>query len=90
LDKRLGDQAWVAGKPLVARELIVASERQALVAQFADPGGGWPWLEIGYGKSKLVWCGLGVVRDWDQSPTPRFLLARLLESLPPHPPPAKP
>ena len=34
----------------------------------------------GYPVAFLL-CGLGIVRYWDEGPTPRFLLARLFEHL---------
>jgi len=83
LDQRLDAEAWVAGQPLAARGLAVAMEHGALVGKFVEPEEGWPWLELKYShpRARLIWCGWPIVRDWDRSPVPRYLYAKLLERL---------
>ena len=81
-DKRFSF-VWIPQQSIQERNLLLALEAEAMVAKGSEPGSGWPWLEIQFEKppGRLVWCGFGVIRQWDASPTPRYLLARMFESL---------
>jgi hypothetical protein len=84
LDKRFS-LVWSAERAIELRDLTIAAEKDAIVGKATEPGHGWPWVEVQYEKpqARLVWCGLGLIRSWDESPTPRYLLSRLLETLSP-------
>jgi hypothetical protein len=77
LDKRLDAGAWPAGDN-VAASLAIRCEDDLVSGEVVQGRTGWPWLELSY-QHRLVFCGFGIIEGWDDGPTPRFLLARLLE-----------
>ena len=81
-DKRFDDQAWgTQGNPAVNSLQIVRS-RTGIEMEVTESSSGWSWLEMHYGESGvLVWCGLGIIERWEESPTPRYLLVRIFEDL---------
>jgi hypothetical protein len=82
-DKRLKSPCWVAGESidLCAFRLSVSGEQTA--AGVVEAGAGWPWAEVHYSdpSARMVLCGCGIIRSWDQSPVPRYLVANLLETM---------
>lgn len=84
LDKRFS-LAWEAGRPVETRELAMVVDGEKLLARAGEPGQGWPWLQISYapGAGKFTWCGFGLIRSWDKSPTARYLLERILQTYSP-------
>jgi hypothetical protein len=82
IDKRLDAAAWAPDGQVVSSSLLLNAEDGAVVAEVVR-GGGWPWLEIEFEKThgRLLVCGFGIIKHWSDGPTPRFLLARLLERL---------
>jgi hypothetical protein len=84
LDKRLDTQAWPGTDNVVpSRGLLLESRRGRIELAVTDEARAWPWLEVRFPESKgvLVMCGFTVMEHWNNGPTPRFLLMRLLESL---------
>lgn len=82
LDKRLDHEGWPGGDgEVVASGLALKAEGDRLACTVLAGDRGWPWLEVGYAgrRTKLVVCGFGVMKHWDDGPTPRFLLTRALE-----------
>jgi hypothetical protein len=88
LDKRLDSAAWPPDGRTVASRMAIRSRRQGVILEvMADGAPGseaaWPWVEVRYPKknSSLLFCGFAIIRQWDAGPTPRFLLARIIERL---------
>jgi len=77
LDKRLDADAWPAGDITAANLAISCRDNLASIEVVKDRNN-WSWLELAY-RHRLVLCGFGIIARWDDGPTPRFLLARLLE-----------
>ncbi len=83
-DKRLDAKAWLgSGESVPFRGLQMEAIRGRIQATVDDTGKGWPWLELRYPGSDgvLILCGFRIVEHWDNGPTPRYLLIRILESL---------
>ncbi|NND98242.1 MAG: hypothetical protein HKN47_13030 [Pirellulaceae bacterium] len=85
LDKRLDPNAW--SDPELAKSVgfQVVSRRGLTNVEVADAETGWSWVTANYGDpdAQFILCGLGLIDAWDASPTPRYLLLRLLEQLDP-------
>lgn len=79
LDKRLDANGWKGGK--AATGLKLRGDRGQVVAEVANDAAAWPWMEVGFpkGSGKLVVCGFTIIDGWAASPTPRFLLVKVLE-----------
>ena len=74
LDKRLEAPPRRAGFRLGVRrgEPVVSVES----------GGGWAFMEARWaGGGALLLCGCGLLDTWEASPSPRFLLVRMLEQV---------
>lgn len=83
-DKRLDANAWPgAGNSVPSQGLRIEAVRGRIQAAVDGQGRGWPWLELRYPNSGgvLILCGFQIVEHWENSPTPRYLLLRILESL---------
>jgi hypothetical protein len=80
LDKRIDAEAWATGNTVVT-SLVIRGDEGAVQGEV--DAGGWPWVEIAYGKphGRLVFCGFGIMQAWDASPSPRFVFVRVLEHL---------
>lgn len=81
LDKRLDASSWCPGDRAVVSSLMLRGERGAVTGEVTLNENGWPWVELAFDKKgeTLVICGFGLVKSWEASPTPRYLLVRLLE-----------
>ena len=81
LDKRLDADGWKTGGKTTASGLKLRGERGPVVAEVGKEAEAWPWMEMKFGKGngRLVVCGFGIMGAWAESPTPRFLLAKVLE-----------
>lgn len=84
LDKRLSSPRWVVDQKVELRTIKVSSTDEHVTGEIVDQGQGWPWLEVKYDRphGRFVFCGFGLLKAWEQSPVPRYLLAKLLETLP--------
>jgi hypothetical protein len=89
LDKRLDHLAWLGTNDAVpARGLSIENHRGRLLANLSDNPHAWPFVELKYADHDgvLVMCGFKIIDHWDDGPTPRYLLIRLLEALSPQAP----
>ena len=79
LDKRFDSAYWADGVSVAASRfrLDVHGGRPAFLI---DPDHGWSWMELKWeGGRRMSICGFAIVRDWEASPVPRYLFARMLE-----------
>ncbi len=82
LDKRLDDRAWPPDGRIVASSLRLSVERGRVVAAACSDATAYPWVEAEFtGGGRLLVCGFAVIAKWDSSPAPRFLFARILETM---------
>ncbi len=84
LDKRLDAKSWIGtGNVIPSRLLKIESRRGRVEAHVSNTAPGWPWLEVRFPDTNGVFiiCGFQIIKHWENGPTPRFLLVRILESL---------
>jgi hypothetical protein len=80
LDKRLDAVSWPNDTQPVRTSLVIRAEEGKVIGTVTAGAEGWTWLEAGYAREgRLIVCGFRLVESWDRGPTPRFLLARILE-----------
>lgn len=80
-DKRLDAKGWSPDGKCVASGIVVRGERGPVIGEVENGDDGWPWMAISYREDggRLMICGYGIIKNWDDSPAPRFLLAEILE-----------
>jgi hypothetical protein len=85
LDKRLDATGWPPDGKIVASTMSIVADRSRAVFEVGSRQTGWPWIEVHYSgqRATLLICGFGIVEHWAAGPTPRYLLARMLESCAP-------
>ncbi len=83
LDPRLDADRWPGRDNIVASGFALRSRGELLTAEFGKPNQRWPWLDVEYptGRGRLIVCGFGVIRSWEEGATPRHLFAQLIELL---------
>jgi hypothetical protein len=92
LDKRFSS-SWLPGQDVVARGLSFEVDKDEILATAVAADQGWSWVEVEYERPadapknspppRFIYCGLDLLGSWKESPTPRFLFARLLSTLSP-------
>jgi hypothetical protein len=83
-DKRLDPDYWSSKGPLVSHSVHFVPEDGAVIANVKADAVGWPWIEIESANGgTLIFCQFSLMRHWDSSPTPRYLLSHILDSLSP-------
>jgi hypothetical protein len=80
-DKRL-DSEFLPGTDDFAGSKVSLRTRLSRVEMEVSEDGDWPWLTIEYPETngRFIFCGFRLIKHWDDGPTPRFLLSRILES----------
>lgn len=78
-DKRL-DSEFLPGPGDFAGSKISLRTRLNRIGMDVSKGGNWPWFTIEYPETKgrFVFCGFGIVKNWNNGPAPRYLLNRIL------------
>jgi hypothetical protein len=83
LDKRLDSGTW-NGKNLLTHSIHVITKDGDPACEIQENSKGWPWLQTEFdGGGKLIFCQFALLKHWDASPAPRYLFARILETLTP-------
>ena len=85
LDERLDAAAWLPDGKVVVSTLALKAEDGVVVAEVGR-GDDWPWFEAEFPTKtgRFIVCGFGLFgKSWDAGPTPRYLLARVLETMSP-------
>jgi hypothetical protein len=83
LDKRLDSDRWPPDGKTFDAGLEVASNRGRVSLVVTESPQTWPWLDVVYPcGGRLIVCSFRVVQCWQAGPTPRYLLARILEEIP--------
>lgn len=79
LDKRLDSIEWASSDLNRSRLSLTATEKR-ISLQVGDDG--WPWIEARWETAgRFVYCGFPIIEQWNNSPTPRYTLLRILERL---------
>jgi hypothetical protein len=83
LDKRLDSVSWPPAGSSVGRSLALKAEEGKVVAEITPGAKGWSWLAVDFSqkKGRLVVSCFSMIGSWEAGPTPRYLLARILENL---------
>jgi hypothetical protein len=80
LDKRVDAAAWAPGGRFSVTGLVPAQSRDRFLLTVHDSPDSWPWLEATYpGNGRFIVCGFGIIQHWERGPSPRYLLANVLE-----------
>ena len=83
LDKRLDLTTWSDHHPIVAGGITIESRGKLLQGRVASGPATWPWIEMDYASGgKVIYCGYPLMSAWETNPTPRYIVARLLERVP--------
>ena len=82
-DKRLDATTWPEDGRVLASSFTISCDRGQVVAKINASAENWSWLETRFSatKGRLIVCTFDIVGKWENGPTPRFLLARLLKYL---------
>ena len=78
-NKKLDSMAWPPDGKIVATRIQLKGDHTGVMAEVTKENEGWPWVEMRFDKASLVICGFPIIEKWEAGPTPRFLLARILE-----------
>jgi hypothetical protein len=83
LDKRLDATGWPPAGTIPHRTIRVEAGQSRVLGSIADGADGWVWLEAGFAPpgGRLVLCGIRLIEAWETGPAPRYLFARILESV---------
>ncbi|QDU76771.1 hypothetical protein Pan97_38280 [Bremerella volcania] len=80
LDKRLNPDFDVLAEQRFG--VVLESRRGQLRVNLSEARAAWPWWQVRFtNHGTCILCCFDMIPTWDTSPTPRFLLANLLEKL---------
>ncbi len=82
LDKRFDVEGWSARAAVAPVALLPVGVRKGGGLELKKQHGGWAWLEYGFGarSGRLVLCQFELIRHWEASPVPRYMLLKMLEA----------
>ncbi len=80
LDPRLDGLAWSNSTKIVASTIALRAIDGSVAGEVVEGPGGFPWLQVDYPQTKgrLTVCGFALVAQWQATPTPRYLFARMI------------
>ncbi len=80
LNNKLDSVDWSNTNNLVSSSVSIKGDRSGARMSIQQGEAGWPWMEMSFTnqKSKLVFAGFPIIKNWNQSPVPRFLFKELL------------
>lgn len=83
LDKRLNPDFDSSADQRQQRNTVaIESRRGQLRVSLSEDSGGWPWWQVRFeNDGTCILACFDLIQHWESSPTPRFLLAGLLETL---------
>jgi hypothetical protein len=71
-----------ATDPAAETELTRYGREAGVTGEIDTRRQGWPWVDIDYpADGRLVLCGFPIIGHWESGPTPRYLLAAILDGL---------
>ncbi len=82
-DKMFDQKSWCGKREVASRCIEFEGERGPVAACVQEGSDGWLWLEQSFEdvESQLVLCQFRLVKHWEQSPVPRYLLLKVLEEM---------
>ncbi|MFN0198965.1 MAG: hypothetical protein ACKVT0_19635 [Planctomycetaceae bacterium] len=91
LDKRLDAVQWMTETVRPANTISLDRQGSQLLGEVVSAPDGWSWIEIHFANQnknretnpRCVVCCFPIIERWDDGPTPRYLLVRLLEYVAP-------
>ncbi|MCE9551849.1 MAG: hypothetical protein K8T91_00515 [Planctomycetes bacterium] len=82
LDKRLDAKTWPLEAKITSSRLVIKSHRDQVLVEVRRQPRGYCWLEARYpGKGRLLICGFAIIKPWEATPAPRYLLSELFARL---------
>ncbi|MCF7838137.1 MAG: hypothetical protein K9N49_05860 [Candidatus Marinimicrobia bacterium] len=79
LGKHFEAAHWADGADNVSSTFRLSGNR-GLAELLVNDGWGWPWVEVRFaGGGTILLSGFALIEQWESSPTPRYLLVRMLE-----------
>ena len=84
-DKRL-DARFLPGTDDFAGSKVSLRARLSRIGLEVSEDGDWPWLTIEYPETngRFIFCGFNLIKHWENGPTSRYLLNRILTPQPKH------
>lgn len=81
-DKTL-DTTWSFSRPTITSRFNLIPEPNTLKISTVPGNDGWAWIQISFQEktAPVIFCGFDFTGAWEESPSPRYFLLRLLEKI---------
>jgi hypothetical protein len=80
LNKRFDFATWPGAEHTIEGGLVLETVRGQFGARMAEGSATWPWVETnGAAGGRVIYCGFGLIKHWEATPVPRYILAELLQ-----------